>query len=256
MSSKSVNNITNVPLANGRTFIGKWDSVLEYATAVILVNSDKAADVTIYQSPDKAITYTTAFSTVGGTPYTKYFPISSPFIYFTLKNNSGSDMSYLQFEVIYRTVSVVPPSGGVASSVNIFDSDGNDITATSGSLNVKLTSQSAGLATETTLQSVENAVATKGRATLWSSATVLAGAVSSIASVSSSSRTLAIFGNTNSETTLTLQMGITGTTPTYYDTQYISVANGDFGFALPTPAYNLRLKSSAGCTISAYAVWA
>lgn len=138
-SIKSVNNASNIPLASGKTFIGKYDSVLDFSTAVVLVNGDANCELTLYQSSDKAITYSEVFQTVGGTPFTKIINLTAPYCYFTLKNTTGTNMTYLQFEVIYRQVSVVPPAGAVASSVSIFDSNGNNLNSTSGALNVYLT---------------------------------------------------------------------------------------------------------------------
>jgi hypothetical protein len=101
----SVNNKSTTPLGAGKTYIGKWDSVLESSTAVILVNSDVATVLTIYQSVDKGITYTEVKPIPSGV-YTDFFSITSPFIYFTLKNNTVTDMTFLQFQIIYRQGSV------------------------------------------------------------------------------------------------------------------------------------------------------
>ena len=97
----SVNNKSTTPLGAGKTYIGKWDSVLESSTAVIMVNSDVATILTIYQSIDKGRTYT-AVQLVPSGIYTDFFSITSPFIYFTLKNDTVTDMTFLQFQIIYR----------------------------------------------------------------------------------------------------------------------------------------------------------
>jgi hypothetical protein len=137
-SVKSVNNASNAPLAGGRTYIGSYDNVLPFATAVILVNSDSNTQLTIYQSPDKSRTYTEIVNITGGTPFTKVFNITSPFLYTTLRNTTGTAQTYLNYEVLYREVAVPTPAS-VGSNVNIFDSSGNSIDSTSGALDVYLT---------------------------------------------------------------------------------------------------------------------
>jgi len=137
-SVKSVNNVSNIPLAGGRTYIGSYDNVLTFATAVILVNSDSNTQLTIYQSSNKSQTYTEVINITGGTPYTKVWNITSPYIYFTVKNTTGTAQTYLNFEVIYREVAVPTPAS-VGSNVSIFDSSGNNLNSTSGALDVYLT---------------------------------------------------------------------------------------------------------------------
>ena len=75
MSIKSVNNASSQALLNGRMYIGRYDQVLEYSTACIVLNSDKNTTLTIYQSVDKTSTYTQTFSTVANTPFIKFFNI-------------------------------------------------------------------------------------------------------------------------------------------------------------------------------------
>jgi hypothetical protein len=133
-----VNNRTNLPLDAGRTYIGSYDSVLQFSTAVILVNTDTTTQLTIYQSPDKSRTYTEIINIAAGSPFTKILNITSPFLYTTLRNTSGSTQTFLNYEVIYREVSVVTPAS-VGANVNIFDSNGNDLNSTSNALNVYLT---------------------------------------------------------------------------------------------------------------------
>ena len=105
-SSNSVNNRTITPLGASRTYIGTYDSVLQFATAVILVNSDTTTQLTIFQSPDKSRTYTQIINILPGA-FTTLVNITSPFLYCTLRNTSGSAQTYLNFEVIYREAAVV-----------------------------------------------------------------------------------------------------------------------------------------------------
>ena len=140
MSVKSNFNSSNVPLQDGKMFIGKWDSVLDYSTAIVTVNSDVNTKLILYQSPDKVISTSQTFFPSGGVLYTKFLNLTSPFFYLTLQNVGGTNATELQLETIYRTVSVSSGSGGgVGGSTNIFDSSGNNINASSGNLQVEVT---------------------------------------------------------------------------------------------------------------------
>jgi hypothetical protein len=139
MSVKSANNLTNTPLLPNRIFVGSYDSVLPYSTAVFTVSADKDCEVILYSSADKLNQTTTTYTTVGGVPFIKVVNITQPFVYFTIRNTTQTAQTYLHFDVIYREVSVATASGGVGSNVNIFDSNGDSLNSTSGALDVFLT---------------------------------------------------------------------------------------------------------------------
>jgi len=139
MSAKSANNLTNTPLLPNRIFVGTYDSVLPYSTAVFTVSADKDCEVILYSSADKLNQTTTTYTTVGGVPFIKVVNITQPFVYFTIRNITQTAQTYLHFDVIYREVSVATASGGVGSNVNIFDSNGDSLNSTSGALDVFLT---------------------------------------------------------------------------------------------------------------------
>ena len=135
MSLRSVNNSSNVNLGAGKSFIGTYDSVLPYASAVVVLNSDQNCEITVYQSTDKIRTFTTALSTTGGVTFTTVLNLTAPNIYFVVKNLGSVTTTYFQFEVIYREVAITQVSPP-ASNVNIFSSTGATLNSTSGSLNV------------------------------------------------------------------------------------------------------------------------
>ena len=225
MSLKSINNFSQTPLASGRMFIGRYDNVLEYSTACIVINSDKNTELTIYQSVNKQITYTETFQTVGGSPYIQFFNLSSPFVYFTVLN-TGSDMDYLQFEVIYRTVNVSTGGGGAGGNVNIFDSVGNNILSTG--------------------NNALNVISQKTRVSkdAWETATVAPDDVSAVCTLNAyNANNVSIYGNCSGEARLAVQFSSNNST--WFTTQYyydIPVNGGNFGFSINCAASYVRLK--------------
>jgi hypothetical protein len=113
---------------------------------------------------------------------------------------------------------------------------------------VNIASDGVGLALDSTLTSIQTDLNFKGTATLWNSASVGIGGVSSAQQSDYRSTILSVFGNTSASTSIVLQMSLDGTT--YYDTQYSVTANGDFGFSLPYTFKYIRFKSSAVATIT------
>ena len=94
----------------------------------------------------------------------------------------------------------------------------------------------------------------KGNSVFWNDATVNNDDVSLIVSSGNKpTHNISVFGNTDAETTLTLQMSADGLN--FYDSQSSIVANGDFGYSISCPFNYLRLKSSASCQITALVVF-
>lgn len=268
MSARSTNNFTLEPLDANRIYIGKYDSVLQYASAIVSVNGDTDMELIAYTSVDKIRTTSTAYPILASTPYTKIIQLSAPYIYFTLRNSTGVAQTYLNFDVIYREVSV-PEASAVASNVSIFDSAGNSLLSDgsnalqtyitnasipvtytpSGTQDVSIVADDVGLALDTSVQAVDTTLKFKDKSKLWDNELVAIAGVSAVASsLTYPSKFLSVFGTVSSATTLTLQLSFDGVT--YYDTQYSYDATGDFGFALQLPFYYLRFKSSASATIT------
>ena len=268
MSARSTNNFSLEPLGANRIYIGKYDSVLPYACAVLTVNADSDCELTVYSSVDKIRTTTQAFQTFSGVPYVKIIQLSAPYVYFTLRNTTGTAQTYLNFDVIYREVNVSIASE-TAASVNIFDSDGASILSNgsnalqtyitnpslpitftpSGTQDVNVIGNDVGLALDSSVQAIQTTLQYKNSASLWGGVPVLAGGVSSyVSSPVYATRILSVFGSTSAQTTITLQMSSDGIT--FYDTQYTYDANGEFGYVLPIAFSYLRFKSSAPATIT------
>ena len=94
----------------------------------------------------------------------------------------------------------------------------------------------------------------KGNSVFWNDETVNNDDVSLIVSSGNTpTHNISVFGNTDAETTLTLQMSADGLI--FYDSQNSIVANGNFGYSISCPFYYLRLKSSTSCQITALVVF-
>jgi hypothetical protein len=96
-------NQTLVPLQSGRIYIGTWEKTL-YNSAQITVLSDTTNELIIYQSLNKTQTQNTTFQIPSGVFFTYNIPLNLPYVYFTVRNNSGTNQTLLNFSVIYKNV--------------------------------------------------------------------------------------------------------------------------------------------------------
>ena len=232
---ESTNNQTFIPLGANKTYLGTYDAVSAYATAKISLIADQNCEIIAYQSQNKKNTSSTVYQAVANVQLEEYLTLANPFVYFTVRNLSSSAQTILNFTVVY-SVSQVGAGGGVGSNVNIV-------------------SQTAGLALNSSLTTINSTINMKSNSTFWNASSVLAGGVSqSISNGTRPTRSLSVFGNTSAETTLTLQISVDGTN--FYDTQSVIVANGNFGYSLTCPFYSIRLKSSDAATITALCIYA
>ena len=228
-----------------RAFIGKYETVTNYLSAIITVNTDTDCELIVFQSIDKINSVSTSYNTVANTPFTQIVLLQSPYFYITLRNTNPSvAQTFLNLETIYRPTQVVAPAG-VGSNVNIV-------------------SQSAGLALNSTLTTINSTLTTinqtlKGKAstTLWNAATVENADVSAVASTVYATRVLSIFGTSSQPATLTLQLSNDGTN--FFSTQSTINVDGNFGFSLPCAFVSFRLVASeisTTSTISAFSTYA
>jgi hypothetical protein len=109
--AESTKNYTTTPLASQHIYIGTWEKCLIpstglAATAVITLLADQNAQITAYQSLNRAIVEQTQYSTSAGVPFTYNVQLNQPYVYFTVRNTSNSAMTYLQFSVIYQPISI------------------------------------------------------------------------------------------------------------------------------------------------------
>ena len=127
------------------------------------------------------------------------------------------------------------------TNVNIFDSKGDSIGSD------KQTRALNTYITNTSLPITYIPVATQNSGTFWESVAVAVDGISDSLNSSTSHTALTVFGTTDSPTTITLRFGTNGSPPVYYDSQYTILANGDFGYSVVCPFYNIQLKSCSDC---------
>jgi hypothetical protein len=132
--TESTNNISFVPLNSGRAYIGTYDSVSEYASAVISLFSTTACEIFMYQSQNKTGTYVSTYTSSANTQFTQNVALTAPYVYFVVRNSTGTNQTSLSFTVLYKNT-YVPPEA-LVSDVNIV-------------------SQSAGLALNSTLVDID-----------------------------------------------------------------------------------------------------
>jgi hypothetical protein len=100
---ESTLNNTVVPLLSGRIYIGTWEKSL-YNSAVITVLADTTTELICYQSLNKVQTQTTTFQTQAGRYFTYNINLNLPYVYFTVRNNSATNQTLLNFSVIYKNI--------------------------------------------------------------------------------------------------------------------------------------------------------
>lgn len=254
---ESVNNKTFTALQAGRAYIGTYDKVDGYSSAVLSIISDQQCLITVYQSQNRTLEYATQYTyTTTGIQFTTTISLTAPYVYFVVRNEGGDAQTYLSFTVIYKTA-YPTVGGGVGSNVNIFDSTGAEILADSSNLRVKLQAvdgtliQSGGLKTYV----VNPFTPAVQRTTVesWTNQSINTGDTSSLLDVRAiSSTNLSVYGTSSDAGTIGVQFSDDGTT--FYSTQYLtSTVNGDFGFSCPMSApYARLLWTGDSTTITAF----
>lgn len=126
-------NRTFTPLQSGRVYIGSYDTVTKYPTASISLLSSTTCEIIVYQSQNKIDTYQTVFSTVANTQFTTNVELTSPYVYFTVRNSDVAvDQTHLSFTVIYRSTQILDyfyrvtvPSGANYSDYLFWENSSN-----------------------------------------------------------------------------------------------------------------------------------
>lgn len=242
-STLSTLNSTQTSLGVGGAFVGQGENVLNYTCCDITLATDQDTAITLWGSNDNTNwtpIYNTTATNVGG--FVNFFEtvlLYHQYYYVQLGNVGLNPQTYCRFATIFRQQSHIQAVVGGSGA----------------STNVNVVSQSAGLALDSSLQTIITEINTGGYGTFWANVAAGTNATSSIVTATRTPQTISIFGNTSAATTLTLQYAIIGITPAWYDTQYSVAANGDFGFSIPCAFSSLRLKSSDPATISAYVVY-
>lgn len=254
--SLSIYNSTITPLDSGETFTGSvYDNILDFAEINISILCDVGYTINYIYSQDKVNVNFTNTEVVPMSATTNFFRISVLDRYFKLQIiASDGTMAILNVQTIYKSVITYSDAGsGVDVNVtNAFIPASQygtwtvDVATLPGTIDVSISSQTAGLALDSSLTAINNTLTSQGHNLLWNSATVIAGGHSTYASPNGGSTTkcLTVFGNTDtSNTIITLQCSNNGTT--FFDTQYTYTQPlaGDFGYALTLPFNYVRLKS-------------
>ena len=244
--TESVNNRTFIPLQAGRVFIGTYDTVIPFSTAVVSCLSDTDCVISAFQSQNKVQSYQQTFNVVAGVQFTTQIQISNPYLYFTVRNSTANNGTQLSFTVIYHETQIVSSSGSGGNS-NIFDSTGQPIVSTDGKLQVQ------DVLAEASLASIDSKLsASRGHSTLWATVSTGVNGVSSSVNLSQISPTvLTFFGNSNGATVFTVQFSDDGST--WYSSQYTYTLTsaGDFGFSIQSCPFYVRLMSSANVACNA-----
>ena len=116
---ESFKNSSTVPLPAGGVFIGTYEDVSSYESAVITVFSTTSCEILAFQSQDKKKTYQQGFVSQANTLTTFFIsPFKFPYIYFTCRNTESQNQSILNFNVSYKNVNQQINAGG--QNVNIF----------------------------------------------------------------------------------------------------------------------------------------
>ena len=113
-------NSSNIPLAPERVYIGSYDTVTNYMTAIVTVNTSKDSTLTVFQSVDKIRSVSTVFQVLANTPFLQVILLKAPYFYLTLRNDSTTTaQTFLNLETIYRPSQVVADAG-TSQNVNLF----------------------------------------------------------------------------------------------------------------------------------------
>jgi hypothetical protein len=253
--SLSALNSSNVPLGSQRIFIGKYEQVTPYATALISVLADQTCELICFQSADQLHSTSVTYSVPPGLAPIAV-QLASPYFRLTLRNTSVTALTYLNLTTIYRTSQVdislsnsveisnwLPFSFDTQSKLKCIDASANAQLSTLNSTTLDI---SVGLSRLiNTRQSVLIFNGTYYDGSL--SAPVHLGA-------KASQNCLSVYGNTSLDGSFVVVYSPDSVHK--YDTQYAYVAAaGDFGFNLPATGASymyLRAHGAAAMDISAY----
>ena len=99
---QSIKNSTTTPLAKGGIFFGSYDDVIPYSSIVLTINSDTTNEISVYASMDKKTTTKTIYISPANEVKTFIIsPSSLPYIYITVRNNSNTNQTLLNFCAMY-----------------------------------------------------------------------------------------------------------------------------------------------------------
>lgn len=240
---ESTNNRTFLPLASGRAYIGSWDTVSAFASATITCVSDTDAAITMFQSGNKQIEVQTPLAVQADVYFSQTINITAPYVYFAVRNSSGTNQNVLAFTVVYHQDYAPPAAHPGTVNSNIFSSSGESIGVSSEALNVFVKNAQVPVEVPTT----------RAYAKAWDNATVNAGDTSAALALDPfSSRALTVYGVCSAACVLTLQFSPDGLVWYSSASTYTLSGAGDFGWCIAgaCPSY-ARLLITGGTVAAA-----
>jgi hypothetical protein len=140
MESKTNRSI--VPLNVGGLFLGDYDNIILYSSAVISIVSDTINEITAYQTLDKKTLSPIVFNYDNVNELVSFTisPLKQTYLYFTVRNNSNANQTLLNFSVSYNTAAFESYKGVTknlwggttsysSSSINLSNNKVQNITA-------------------------------------------------------------------------------------------------------------------------------
>jgi len=124
-------NSTNIPLNAGGVFIGQYENIL-LPTATISLIADTSTQIDIYQSINKIQVNHTTFLTQANQYFEANITLTQPYVYFSVRNNSMTNQSLLNFSVIYKSAWISRNTGSASLT---FTSNGSNCVSNSIFLN-------------------------------------------------------------------------------------------------------------------------
>lgn len=261
---ESKNNITTIPLNSGAIFLGTYEDVSQWISAIITVYSDQEVEITAYQSINRQRTITTVFNYDNPETSQTFIlsPLTMPFIYFTVLNTSSTNQTYLNFSVKYVSSSL--SSAGVSSDVNVTNANipvtqsGNwslsvdNFPASqliSGSVDANITTSIALDVSDTAIYDLLN---TKGTSLL-NNGSILAGANTISLNLSNKKVSNLTFYGTQDSNGNELTVLFSNDGSTFYSSQYKytfgTSSSGNFGFNIVACPYYVCVKSTNACNL-------
>lgn len=212
---ESVGNSSTTPLPANGIFLGVWQDVSLYSSAVITIRASTDCEIVVYNSQTKQQTNATTFSSVANTQSSFVIsPLINKYLYITCRNITVNQQTQLSLITLLKNASysVVQTETGSKAVFPI-----------------------------------------SGVSPLWFGQTGING-VSIPANINFESKAFTVYGNVNGATTITLQLSADGATYYDTQYKLVLTGASDFGYNLPSPCAikYLRFKSSANVNCVLY----
>jgi hypothetical protein len=232
-------NTSIVPLNAKGLYIGQYENIAQYSSAVISIFSDTDTTISAYQSLNKQLSNVTIFN--GTSNIQSNFlinPIILPYIYFIVRNPTTTYQSVLNFSVCYKNASY-PNEVPATSNVNI-------VSQSLPNLNVLINNEN----------NINTAVVANGNSSaIWFNDTFTPGKANiiSLAVGSQGFKQISIFGNVAAACNLTIAYSQDGST--WFNSSLGQIAfteAADFSRDWTSSAYYIGIYSDAAVAAELY----